>query len=455
MSKPDRSSQMSSLATLAFTAWTFPFVVSYIATARLWRRLTGGAPSPQNATKKTAIVTGGKMTKALCVARYLKKAGCRVVLVETHKYSMVATSFASCVDRFVTVPVPEQKPAEYLSALKVLAYEENADVFVPVSSPVSSVYDARVGSVLPAGCRSLSCGEAWTAMLDDKVNFSELARLAGLPTPDTRRMTSIAEIAAFNDELLSQGEHATRYVLKSIAYDSMRRLDLFTLPAAPKALAEYTKDIDVSAGNPWLVQAFVSGTEYSTCALAHDGALSFFTDNVASISCFNYKHAGEAKLRHWVETFCRTHKLSGVVCIDFFIDEAGTPLAIECNPRFSSNITSFYNHPNIGKALLEPEKCVADGIVETPLPTHEETCWMGCELFYALTKPTSLMQKAIEVRDAILYKKDAYYDPDDVWPFLALYYWHIPTLLVRNIMKGNRWAKIDLCIGKLTEVNGD
>ena len=61
----------------------------------------------------------------------------------------------------------------------------------------------------------------------------------------------------------------------------------------------------------------------------------------------------------------------------------------------------------------------------------------------------------VEVRDAILYKKDAYYDPDDVWPFLALYYWHIPTLLVRNIMKGNRWAKIDLCIGKLTEVNGD
>ena len=43
----------------------------------------------------------------------------------------------------------------------------------------------------------------------------------------------------------------------------------------------------------------------------------------------------------------------------------------------------------------------------------------------------------------------------DVLPLLALYYIHIPTLLVRNIRRGNKWAKIDLCIGKLTEVNGD
>ena len=60
-----------------------------------------------------------------------------------------------------------------------------------------------------------------------------------------------------------------------------------------------------------------------------------------------------------------------------------------------------------------------------------------------------------ELAEALFAKKDAYYDVDDVLPFLALYYLHIPTLLVRNIKRGNRWAKIDLCIGKLTEVNGD
>jgi len=40
---------------------------------------------PHTVKQKTAIVTGGKMTKALCVARQLKQEGCRVILVETHK----------------------------------------------------------------------------------------------------------------------------------------------------------------------------------------------------------------------------------------------------------------------------------------------------------------------------------------------------------------------------------
>merc|ERR1712023_212684 len=138
------------------------------------------------------------MTKAYCVCRQLKESGCRVVLVETHKYYMVASRFSSCVDRFVTVPVPEQDPDGYLKALKVLAYEEDADVFVPVSSPVASVYDAKVKEVLPAHCRSLSCGPYWTAALDDKVTFCDLAKACDLPVPDTQRMVSKDDLAAFN-----------------------------------------------------------------------------------------------------------------------------------------------------------------------------------------------------------------------------------------------------------------
>ena len=117
------------------------------------------------------------MTKALCVARHLKAAGCRVILVETHKYYMVASRWSGCVDRFVTVPVPEQDPKGFLSAIKQLAYMENADLFVPVSSPVSSVYDAQVASVLPPGCRSLSPGEMWTAALDDKVHRDHIEKV--------------------------------------------------------------------------------------------------------------------------------------------------------------------------------------------------------------------------------------------------------------------------------------
>ena len=40
-------------------------------------------------------------------------------------------------------------------------------------------------------------------------------------------------------------------------------------------------------------------------------------------------------------------------------------------------------------------------------------------------------------------------------PFLAHLFVHLPMLLLRNLRTGNKWAKIDPCIGKLTEENGD
>ena len=84
-------------------------------------------PKPRG-DEKTAIVSGGKMTKALVVARHLKAQGWRVVMLETHKYWMVASRFSKSVDRFVTVPVPEQQPEAYYEALMQLAIDEDASL---------------------------------------------------------------------------------------------------------------------------------------------------------------------------------------------------------------------------------------------------------------------------------------------------------------------------------------
>jgi len=270
-------------------------------------------------------------------------------------------------------------------------------------------------------------------------------------------MVSKEGIAAFNEKLRAQGEQATRYVLKDLAYNSMRRLDLFTMPCEPSALTEYLDGIEVTPQSPWVAQAFVKGVEYSTCAVAHQGSLAMYTDNVASISCFNYEYQAHAQLHHWVQTFCQSHKISGVLCIDFFVEEGtGRPLAIECNPRFSSNITTFHNSPTVGRAFLEPHALAARGETETPLPTAGETCWVAVELYYALSKRgLSMGERVRQIYDALFLKKDAYFDASNVMPFLALHFLHIPVLLARNVWRGNKWAKIDMCIGKLTEENGD
>lgn len=58
------------------------------------------------------------MTKALHICRHLARSGWRVVLIETQKYWHVGARFSNCVHKFVTVPVPEDDPVGYLSAIK-------------------------------------------------------------------------------------------------------------------------------------------------------------------------------------------------------------------------------------------------------------------------------------------------------------------------------------------------
>ena len=162
------------------------------------------------------------------------------------------------------------------------------------------------------------------------------------------------------------------------------------------------------------------------------------------------------QLREWAEAFCAGRKLSGIVCIDFIVEADGTPYAIECNPRASSNLTNFYNHPGLGAVLINPE---AHASTVEPLPDVVETYWLFAEAWAALTKPglslATAPGRALSLLRTVLHKKDAYFEPHDPLPFLALLFIHLPTLLLRNVWKGNRWAKIDPCIGKMTEENGD
>merc|ERR1712146_541293 len=109
-------------------------------------------------------------------------------------------------------------------------------------------------------------------------------------------------------------------------------------------------------------------------------------------------------------------------------------------------------------ALLEHDVLRPAAPIE-PLPTAAETTWLFAEVWAAIAKPglslVTAPARIAKLLHALASTKDAYFDPFDPLPFLALHLIHLPTLLIRNIARGNRWAKIDPCIGKLTEENGD
>ena len=409
--------------------------------AALVRSAVRPAPREVAARPRTILISGGKMTKALQLARSFHRAGHRVVLVEAAKYRFTGHRFSNAVDRFYAVPKP-QDPA-YAQALLDIVRRENVDVYVPVCSPAASYYDALAKPLLEPYCEVLHCDVDDIELLDDKYRFASAAAELGLPVPDTHRITDPAEVARFDFD----DEHAGPYILKSIAYDPVHRLDLTPLPAStPAETARLAAAKPISDGNPWILQQFVQGQEYCTHGTVRDGELTVYCCCESSAFQLNYASVDKPEIEDWVRTFVRERKLTGQVSFDFMQTGDGRTFAIECNPRTHSAITMFYNHPDLAAAYLD-----ADGPSIRPLASSRPTYWLYQELWRLVRHPGTVRERV----SIVAHGKEAIFDWTDPLPFLLVHHLQIPSLLLHNLRHLKDWIRVDVNIGKLVEPAGD
>ncbi len=429
------------LATQALLAAALPANLAVTAAA-LVRGVVVGAPARGTPERpRTVLVSGGKMTKALALARAFHAAGHRVVLVESARYRLTGHRFSRAVDAFHVIPAPDDPG--YVDALVDVVRREGVDVYVPVCSPASSWYDALAKPVLEQYCEVLHGDAEQIGTVDDKAAFAAAARASGLPVPDTHRVTSAAEVEAF--DFPADGPP---YVLKSIPYDAVNRLDLTTLPRPTREeTAALARSKPISPETPWILQAFVPGREYCTHGTARDGRLQVYCCCASSAFQVNYAPVDEPEIERWVETFVADGKLTGQYSFDFIVGDDGQLVALECNPRTHSAITMFHDQPGaLARAYLEP-----DVPVLRPDPTGRPTYWLYHELWRMLRRPASIPERL----GVVLRGSDAIFDLDDPLPFLLTHHLQIPALLWRNLREGRDWIRIDFNIGKLVEPAGD
>lgn len=407
--------------------------------AALARGMVVATPPAEAERPMTVLVSGGKMTKALQLCRFFHRAGHRVVLVEQEKYRLTGHRFSRAVDRFHTVPRPQDP--DYAAALVDIVKAEGVDLYVPVCSPIASWYDALAAEALAPYCQVLHCEPDTVAKLDDKAAFAELAAAAGLPVPRTHRVTSAEQVAP----LLAHSDRP--YILKSIAYDPVHRLDLTLLPLdTPEQTAAFAAERPISLQNPWILQEFVTGQEYCTHSTMRDGEVRVHICCKSSGFQVNYASVEHPQIAEWVATFAATHRLTGQVSFDFIQRSDGSLLAIECNPRTHSAITTLHDHPGVADAYLHRA-----GTAVEPLPGSRPTYWTYHELWRALRAPASASSRLRAARSG----KDAIFDWSDPLPFLFVHHLQIPVLLMHNLLRGKDWLRIDFNIGKLVEPAGD
>lgn len=397
-----------------------------------------------NAPPKRILITGAKMTKALQLARSFHRDGHEVYLVETHKYWLSGHRYSQAVKGFFTVPVPEKDSDGYCQSLLKIVQDNSIDVFIPVSSPIASYYDSLAKKTLAPYCESIHLEPEDTEILDDKYAFCSKAAALGLSAPKVFRITDPQQILDFDFQT-----DGSQYIVKSIPYDSVLRLDLTRLPFA--GMEEYVRSLPISESKPWVMQEFIRGKEYCFHATVRKGKIRLHCCSESSPFQINYQQVDNLAIYQWVKTFVESMNLTGQVCFDMIQTEDGTVYPIECNPRLHSAITMFHDHPGVASAYLDDAD--ADQPPITPLSGSPPTYWTYHELWRLLSirsfsELKAWWKKVTEGTDAVL-------SPADPLPFLMLHNWQIPLLLLDNLRRLKGWVKIDFNIGKLVELGGD
>ncbi|MEL6383158.1 MAG: ATP-grasp enzyme [Cyanobacteria bacterium J06626_18] len=437
---------LQNLAALLLLTAVLPFNLIVVMMALVWRGITvPGRSRPVASVPQRILITGGKMTKALQLARSFHRTGHTVVLVETHKYWLSGHRFSNAVDRFYTVPAPEKGADGYTQALLEIVQREKIDAFIPVSSPVASYYDAIAGEQLAAYCQVIHFAVGVTQLLDDKFQLCDKAEALGLAAPRVFLITQPEPILDF--VFPADG---SQYLLKSLRYDSVSRLDMTRLPFP--GMAAYVKSLPISAENPWVMQEFITGQEYCTHTTVRHGKIRLHCCSESSPFQVNYAHVDKPEIYAWVEKFVGALNLTGQISFDFIQTSDGTVYPIECNPRTHSAITMLYNHPELADAYLS-DRALQHATPITPLPGSRPTYWLYHELWRLTSvKNWSDFQQRLQT---ILRGTDALFQLEDPLPFLTVPHWQIALLLLDNLRKLKGWVKIDFNIGKLVEIGGD
>jgi hypothetical protein len=274
--------------------------------------------------------------------------------------------------------------------------------------------------------------------VNHKYAFIEKARELDLTVPKTILITSRRQLLDFNFD-----QEDCLFICKSIRTNHSIKLPRLTSAET----IDYIHKLSITEDNPYVLQEWISGEEYSTSGVCIEGELTLFTCSRSSSWQLNYKHIEHPEIFHWCRQYIHALKLTGQLSFDFIInDKDRKPYAIKCHPSINSTITDFYNHPNLADAYF-PKQSLS---LISPLRNAREIYWFPHEI-WRICRNIRSIDISVQSLKRILFGREAIWSVDDPLPFLFHYHIHILYLLIENLFSKpiRFFQKIDCSIGKL------
>jgi hypothetical protein len=441
--------------------WAFAPILATIALfAWLRFKILGGCFEKGASAKKkrlNILVTGGKMSKASAVARACGRDGHRVFTAEIMPYQFCHTRFCKYVSKHYILPRPTVQPQEWHEKIMSIVKDQKIDLIIPCTAPVESSAYAHLRESLPENVRVFAFDGATSDELDNKYTFNRVLVNAGLPCPETGNMECLQDAVDFFKKRESKPDDGKKFIVKPAIYDPKARTEILFLPIEDKQQQlDYLKSRNASKSVPYVIQEVLQEPEYGCYAIFNKGHLTGFEFFESAASCLVYSQLQKQydQVMELNAGLGKAMNLTGQLTLDLMHTPTGDLVPIECNPRIHSACCTLEGHRNIGAMFTDPDftpESKADIVTSKPTTYRY---WLMDQVFlmFGFWKPKSCFKLTLA---QMTRGGDAILSGDDPMPFLAMYLFQIPSLLMLELLAGTHWLKIDFCIGKIVKEGGD
>lgn len=295
---------------------------------------------------ETVLITGARAMAALDIARAFKRIGYQVHLADSA--GGVAARLSRHVDAVHRYAAPRADFSGFGEDMAVLAGKLSPRLIIPTCEEIFHL--ARLPKDHSARAVLFAPPIEVLRQLHDKASFASLCADLSLPVPQTHRLTSRDDIAAFRAS-------SEEWVFKPC----FSRFGTHTL-VGPHGDA--LSQIMPSAADPWVAQARISGEEICFHAIAHAGTLSAFVayrgtwrlNSGASLGFEALDVIASQPLFAIAQKLAAGLSLTGQFGCDLILDTAGQPWLIECNPRATSGVHLWAQEGALARAFLETDQ---------------------------------------------------------------------------------------------------
>ncbi len=293
---------------------------------------------------RTLLLTAGRGTYALTLARRFHAEGYRVLVADAWPHTLCR--YSSAVARYFHVPSPARETSEWLDAVWDIADKQSVDLIIPIYEEV--FYLAQAKAARKDGPALFAPSFETLIGLHDKWLFIEKAHELGLSAPATTRIES-------RDELLRvfAEREGSRTVYKPVY--SRFAAQTVVRPQGIEAL----EGVEPTARRPWIAQEYLPGRPFATFTVAHAGRITAHA-TYATDFCHGfgptvvYRRVEQPAVLQWVRSFVEAVKYTGQMGLDFIEDAAGRIAAIECNPRLTGGMYLLKDDARFTAAYFDP-----------------------------------------------------------------------------------------------------